>query len=81
MGELRESLLKQQLQHELDTARKLEADGKSKQATAHYKVAASIYRRLAYISPRNEAESLFHSADQFRALPAARQSPSSRRTA
>ena len=65
MGELRESLLKQQLQHELDTARKLEADGKSKQATAHYKVAASIYRRLAYISPRNEAESLFHSADQF----------------
>ncbi|MCX6817910.1 MAG: ATP-binding protein [Candidatus Aenigmarchaeota archaeon] len=65
MGELRESLLKQQLQHELDTARKLEADGKSKQATTHYKVAASIYRRLAYISPRNEAESLFHSADQF----------------
>jgi SpoVK/Ycf46/Vps4 family AAA+-type ATPase len=65
MGELRESLLRQQLQHEIDAARKLEAEGKSRQATVHYKTAASIYRRLAYVAPRDEAESFFHSASQY----------------
>ncbi len=65
MGELRESLLKQQLQHEIDLARKLEAEGRPKQATVHYKTAASIYRRLAYIAPREHAESFFSSAAQY----------------
>jgi len=73
MGELRESLLKQQLQHELDAARKLESEGKSKQATVHYKTAASIYRRLAYISPRDDAESHFHSANQYEDMSSAMQ--------
>ncbi len=65
MGELRESLLKQQLQREIDLARKLESEGRSKQATVHYKTAASIYRRLAYIAPREHAESFFSSASQY----------------
>jgi SpoVK/Ycf46/Vps4 family AAA+-type ATPase len=65
MGELRESLLKQQLQREIDTARKLESQGKTREAVVHYQTAASIYRRLAYISPREHAESLFHSAGQY----------------
>lgn len=65
MGELRQSLLKQQLQHEIDTAKKLESKGKSKEAVAHYQRAASIYRRLAYVSPREHAESFFSSASQY----------------
>lgn len=65
MGELRQSLLKQQLQHEIDLAKKLESEGKSKDAVAHYKRASSIYRRLAYVSPRDHAESFFNSASQY----------------
>lgn len=67
MGELRQNLLKQQLQHEIDVARKLESEGKSKDAIPHYKVAATIYRKLAYISPRGNAESFFKSASQYEA--------------
>lgn len=64
MGELRESLLKQQLQHELDAARKLESDGRPKQATVHYKMAASIYKRLADIAPRDShQESQYEGGD------------------
>jgi len=65
MGELRESLLRQQLQQEIDIARKLESEGKTKQAISHYQTAASIYRRLAYVSAREDAESFFHSASQY----------------
>lgn len=74
MGELRESLLKQQLQQEIDIARKLESQGKTKQAVIHYQTAASIYRRLAYVSSREHAESLFHSADQYESMSGAMQS-------
>lgn len=65
MGELRMSLLKQQLQRETDLAKELEAEGKSKDAVAHYQRAATIYRRMAYISPRDNAESFFNSASQY----------------
>ncbi len=51
MGELRESLLRQQFQHEMDAAKSLEAQGRPKQALVHYQAAASIYKRLASISP------------------------------
>ncbi|NIQ17488.1 MAG: AAA family ATPase, partial [Candidatus Aenigmarchaeota archaeon] len=68
MGELRNNLLKQQLQHEIDVAKGLEARGKSKQAVAHYQRAASIYRRLAYVSSRDHAESFFDSASQYEAM-------------
>ncbi len=65
MGELRQSLLKQQLQNEIDLAKKLESEGKSKQAVTHYQRAASIYRRLAYVAPREYAESFFNSATKY----------------
>lgn len=65
MGELRQSLLKQQLQNEIDLAKKLESEGKTKQAVAHYQRAASIYRRLAYVAPREYAESFFNSATKY----------------
>jgi len=65
MGALRENLLKQQLQKEIDAAKKLEAKGKSKEAVSHYRVAASIYRRLAYIAPREHAGNYFDNASQY----------------
>lgn len=68
MGELRESLLKQQLQHEIDLAKKLESEGRSKQAGVHYQTAASIYRRLAYVAPRENAEAFFDSASQYETM-------------
>jgi katanin p60 ATPase-containing subunit A1 len=68
MGELRNNLLKQQLQHEIDLAKKLESRGKSRQAVVHYQRAASIYRRLAYVAPREYAESFFNSASQYEAM-------------
>jgi len=68
MGELRESLLKQQLQREIDLAKRLEAEGKTRQATVHYKTAASIYRRLAYVAPREHAEALFSAASQYEGM-------------
>jgi len=68
MGELRNNLLKQQLQHEIDLAKKLESRGKSRQAVVHYQRAASIYRRLAYVAPREYAESFFNSASQYETM-------------
>ena len=68
MGELRQSLLKQQLQHEIDIAKKLESEGKSKQAVVHYQRAALIYRKLAYVAPREYAESFFNSASQYETM-------------
>jgi len=68
MGELRNNLLKQQLQYEIDLAKKLESRGKSKQAVVHYQRAASIYRRLAYVAPREHADSLFDSASQYETM-------------
>lgn len=65
MGELRINLLRQQLQHEIDAAKKLESKGKAKEAVVHYRRAASIYRRLAYVAPRENAESFFNSASQY----------------
>ncbi|MBN2042201.1 MAG: ATP-binding protein [Candidatus Aenigmarchaeota archaeon] len=68
MGEIRESVLKQQLQKEMDEAKKLESRGKGKQAAVHYQNAANIYRRLAYIAPRDYAETFFSSASQYENL-------------
>ncbi|NIO21440.1 MAG: AAA family ATPase [Candidatus Aenigmarchaeota archaeon] len=68
MGELRNNLLRQQLQREIDTAKELESRGKSKQAVVHYQRAASIYRKLAYVAPRENAESFFSSASQYETM-------------
>lgn len=68
MGELRESVLKQELQKEIEQAKKLDSMGKGKQAGAHYQKAADIYRRLAYISSRENAEGFFSNASQYENL-------------
>ncbi|MBN2102136.1 MAG: ATP-binding protein [Candidatus Aenigmarchaeota archaeon] len=67
MGELRENILKQELQKEIEIAKKLEASGKSKQAGPHYRKAAIIYRRLAYISRKENADKFFNNASEYEA--------------
>ncbi len=68
MGEIRQSILKQQIQREIEAAKKLDSRGKGKQAGVHYQRAANIYRRLAYISPRERAENLFSSAAKYETM-------------
>jgi SpoVK/Ycf46/Vps4 family AAA+-type ATPase len=69
MGELRYSILRQQLQSEIDKAKRLERIGKNKQAALHYMKASSIYRMIAYHSPnREKAEEMFHIASQYETL-------------
>ncbi len=65
MGELRDSILRQQLQKEIDLAKALEAKGKSREAGPHYLKAAAIYRRIAFNAPRPEAEQLMSHASQY----------------
>ncbi len=67
MGELRENILRQELQKEIEIAKKLEASGKSKQAGPHYMKAATIYRRLAYISKKENADKFFNNASEYEA--------------
>jgi katanin p60 ATPase-containing subunit A1 len=68
MGELRDSILKQQLQREIDEARALEAQGKAEEAGPHYLRAAAIYRKIAFSAPRPEAESLMSHASQYESM-------------
>jgi len=68
MGDLRESLLRQQLQRELAKARTLEKAGKIKEAGVYYIKAGAIYRRLAYSAPKHRAEEMFHTASQYESL-------------
>ncbi|HLD57025.1 MAG TPA: ATP-binding protein [archaeon] len=58
MGELRDSILKQQLQREIDLARQCEAEGKQKEASTHYSKAASLYNLLGYKETANQYQSL-----------------------
>jgi SpoVK/Ycf46/Vps4 family AAA+-type ATPase len=68
MGELREYILKQQLQAELEKAKELEANGKEKEAGVHYVKAGAMARRLAYNAPREHAEDFFQTASQYESL-------------
>ncbi|RLJ07237.1 MAG: ATP-binding protein [Candidatus Aenigmatarchaeota archaeon] len=68
MGDLRESLLRQQLQREISLARKLEAEGRHKEASVHYLRAGAIYRRLAVNYPKEKAEAMFSTASQYENL-------------
>ncbi len=68
MGELRQNILKQQLQLELDTARRLESEGKEKEAGTHFLKAGMISRRLAYQAPREDAEDFFQTASQYESV-------------
>ena len=65
MGDLKKSILKQELQREIETAKKLESSGKSKDAAPHYLRAAVIYRHLAYISTKNNADKFFNNASEY----------------
>ena len=67
MGELREMLLRQQLQAELEKARKLEASGMEKEAGAHYLRAGAISRTLAFSGSRVVADGRFQEANQYEA--------------
>ena len=68
MGEFRNSVLKQELRRELEKGKKLDSLGKAKEASNHYLAAAAIYRRLAYVAPREHSENYFKNADQYENL-------------
>ncbi len=68
MGELRQNMLRQQLQAELELAHMAEAKGNEKEAGEHYVKAGAISRKLAYIAPRDNAEEFFHSAGQYESV-------------
>lgn len=65
MGELRQNMIRQQLQAELERAHAAEAKGSEKEAGEHYVKAGAIARKLAYQAPREHAEEFFHSASQY----------------
>ena len=58
MGDLRDSLLKQELSREIELARKLEAEGKQDAASQHYIRAASISRLLGYKETATQYETV-----------------------
>ena len=63
--QLRDRLLKMQLQKEIETAQVLESEGKIREASEHYLKAAGIYRRVAYDSPMGTADEVFRMASQY----------------
>jgi len=68
MGNLREQILRQELQKEIEKARKLEKDGKHEEASKHYTKVSVIYRRIAYNAPRARSEEMFDVASQYENL-------------
>jgi len=68
MSSLRENLLRQELHRELAKARKLESEGRIKEAGVHYTRAGAIYRRIAYHAPPNKAQEIFNTASQYENL-------------
>jgi len=65
MGDLRENILRQELQREVEEAKNLEKDGKVKEASEHYLRASEIYRRIAYNAPKEKAEEMFGVASKY----------------
>ena len=68
MGELRQNMLRQQLQSELEKARKQEAKGNEKEAGVHYSKAGAMARKIAYQAPRGDAEYFFQTASQYESI-------------
>ncbi|RLI97979.1 MAG: ATP-binding protein [Candidatus Aenigmatarchaeota archaeon] len=68
MNSLRESVLRQELRKELDAARRLEQKGKHDEASRHYMKASAIYRRIAYVVPRQKSEEMFSASSQYESL-------------
>jgi katanin p60 ATPase-containing subunit A1 len=65
MEDLRQNILRQELQREVDEAKRLEKDGKTKEASEHYLRASEIYRRIAYNAPKEKAEEMFGVASKY----------------
>ncbi len=65
MSELRIDILKQELQKELELAKKLDAEGKQGKAAEHYKRAANLSRKLGFLQPPSKAKETFSSAQQY----------------
>ena len=68
MGSLRENILRYELQKEINKAKKLSSLGKGEKAAFHYSRAASIYKILANISPKEKAKKMFDTASQYEKL-------------
>jgi SpoVK/Ycf46/Vps4 family AAA+-type ATPase len=62
---LKDNLLRMQLQKEIEEAKLFESQGKMKEASEHYMRAAGIYRRVAYDSTLGAAEDVFRMAAQY----------------
>jgi katanin p60 ATPase-containing subunit A1 len=65
MGDLRENILRQELQREIEEAKRLERDGNRKEASEHYLRASEIYRRIAYNAPPERAQEMFGVASKY----------------
>lgn len=65
MGDLRESILRRELQKEVDEAKRLESEGRIKEASEHYLRASEIYRRVAYKATGGKAEEMFGVASKY----------------
>jgi SpoVK/Ycf46/Vps4 family AAA+-type ATPase len=68
MGRIREDLMRQQFQTEIDAARRMESSGQAAAAGIHYVRAASIYRKLASGSPKGSVSGIMESAAQYENL-------------
>lgn len=65
MGDLRDNILRQELQKEIEEAKRLEKDGSVKEASEHYLRASEIYRRIAYNAPPERAQEMFGVASKY----------------
>lgn len=65
MGDLRENILRQELQREIEEAKRLERGGNRKEASEHYLRASEIYRRIAYNAPPERAQEMFGVASKY----------------
>ena len=65
MGDLRENILRQELQREVEEAKMLEMEGKRREASEHYLRASEIYRRIAYRYPGEKAQEMFGVASKY----------------
>ena len=68
MESLKESILRSELQREIELARALEKKGENGKAAIHYLKAAGIYRRLARDVPIEKAKEMFNAASQYESL-------------
>lgn len=68
MGDLRKNILRQEIQKEVEEAKRLEREGRMKDASEHYLRASEIYRRVAYKTSGGKAEEMFGVANKYEAV-------------